>query len=374
VSGKNGTSGVALVEAYDLDQAAASKLGNISTRAFVSTGSNIMIAGFILGNGTAMDTVILRGIGPSLPVTVTNRLADPKLELRDSNGTLIRANDNAPYDPECTAAGLPPGNPLESCIAATLPPSQYTALLSGVNNGTGVGLVEVYDLVSGGVPAPSPTQGGTPSPTPTPSTPSPTPSASPSPFCFENFDNVIPPAFPPGWVAANPDPGDGSGWVVSNVMPYSPPNDAFCPDQDGISDKVLDRMGVAVISTSPVMSFRNKFDTEMSGGIFWDGYVLELSSPNISGGDFLDFTDPHIGGSCVTGCYTGIIDGTANNPLAGRMAWSGNSGGYIETVINLGSNLAGQTVTLRFRMGTDGAVGAKGVRIDDILITGAVCP
>src|ERR1044071_7175422 len=108
VSGKNNTSGVALVEVYDLAQAAASKLGNISTRAFVSTGSNIMIAGFILGNGTAMDNVILRGIGPSLPVT--NKLADPTLELRDINGTLIRSDDNWQDDPvqaaELIAAGL----------------------------------------------------------------------------------------------------------------------------------------------------------------------------------------------------------------------------------------------------------------------------
>src|SRR5204862_5163905 len=95
--GRNNTSGVALVEVYDLNQAAASKLGNISTRAFVSTGSNIMIAGFILGNGIAMDNVIVRGIGPSLPVT--NKLADPTLELRDSNGTLIRSDDNWMDDP-----------------------------------------------------------------------------------------------------------------------------------------------------------------------------------------------------------------------------------------------------------------------------------
>src|SRR5205807_9846125 len=88
VSGKNNTSGVGLVEVYDLDQAAASKLGNISTRAFVSTGSNIMIAGFILGNGSGMDNVIVRGIGPSLPVP--NKLADPFLELRNSSGTLVR--------------------------------------------------------------------------------------------------------------------------------------------------------------------------------------------------------------------------------------------------------------------------------------------
>ena len=123
-----------------------------------------------------------------------------------------------------------------------------------------------------------------------------------------------------------------------------------------------------------MMSFRNNFNTEMSGGVFWDGYVLEVSTPNISGGDFLDFTDTHVGGSCMTGCYTGQIDGTANNPLAGRMAWSGSSGGYIDTAINLGPNLAGQTVTLRFRMGSDEATAAPGVNIDNISITGAACP
>ena len=101
--------------------------------------------------------------------------------------------------------------------------------------------------------------------------------------------------------------------------------------------------------------------------------MLEVSSPNISGGDFLDITDSHVGGSFVTGGYTGEIDGTANNPLAGRMAWSGDSGGYINTVINLGPNLAGQTVTLRFRFGSDGAVGAPGWRIDTIVITGGSC-
>src|SRR5213079_2663021 len=92
VSGKNNTSGVGLVEVYDLDQAAASKLANISTRAFCGTAGNIVVAGFILGNGSGMDNVIVRGIGPSLPVT--NKLANPTLELRDSSGTLIRANDD----------------------------------------------------------------------------------------------------------------------------------------------------------------------------------------------------------------------------------------------------------------------------------------
>jgi hypothetical protein len=146
--GRNNTSGVALVEVYDIGQTAASKLANISTRAFVSTGSNITIAGFIVGNGSANDNFVLRGIGPSLPVPGV--LANPTLELRDGNGALIRSDDNWQDDPAqaalITAAGLAPANNLESGIAATLPPGSYTVLLAGLNNGTGIGLVEVYDL------------------------------------------------------------------------------------------------------------------------------------------------------------------------------------------------------------------------------------
>jgi len=151
--GKNNGTGVGLVEVYDLDQAAASKVANISTRAFVGTSSDIVIAGFILGGGTMPDNVIVRGIGPSLAGLVPDALADPTLELRNSNGALIRANNNWQDDPAqpaiISAAGLAPTNPLESAIAATLSPGLYTALLAGVNDGTGVGLVEVYDL---GVP------------------------------------------------------------------------------------------------------------------------------------------------------------------------------------------------------------------------------
>jgi hypothetical protein len=151
VRGKNNSSGVGLIEVYDLNPSAASKLGNISTRAFVSTGDNIVIAGFILGHNSGVDRIVARGIGPSLTAFgVPNALADPTLELRDGNGALLIANNNWQDDPvqaaELTAAGLAPTNPLESGIAATLPPGLYTALLAGLNNGTGVGLVEVYDL------------------------------------------------------------------------------------------------------------------------------------------------------------------------------------------------------------------------------------
>src|SRR5205814_10150874 len=99
-----------------------------------------------------------------------------------------------------------------------------------------------------------------------------------------------------------------------------------------------------------------------------------VSSPNINGGAFTDITAAAVGGSFVTGGYTGVIDSTAGNPLAGRMAWSGNSGGYINTVVNLGPNVSGQTIKLRFRMGTDQAVSAPGWRIDTISIVNGTCP
>jgi hypothetical protein len=127
-------------------------LANLSTRAFLSTVDNIVIAGFLLSSETTLDRIVVRGIGPSLApgiFPISALLADPTLELRDSNGTLIVANDNWQDNPaqaaEVTAAGLAPANSLESAIAATLPPGLYTALLAGRLGGTGIGVVEVYD-------------------------------------------------------------------------------------------------------------------------------------------------------------------------------------------------------------------------------------
>jgi hypothetical protein len=150
VSGKNNTTGVGLVEVYDLDALAPSKLGNISTRAFVSTGNDIVIAGFILGNQTGPGRIIIRGIGPSLAGSgVANPLANPTLELRDNNGTLLLSNNDWGDDPaqanEIINAGLAPSSGLESALAVNPPPGLYTALLAGLNNGTGIGLIEVYD-------------------------------------------------------------------------------------------------------------------------------------------------------------------------------------------------------------------------------------
>src|SRR5450631_1187005 len=107
------------------------------------------------GANSGDDRIVVRGIGPSLTTAgVPNALANPTLELRNSSGAILVANDNWQDNPaqaaELTAAGLAPTNNLESGIAATLSPGLYTALLSGVNSGTGVGLVEVYDR--GGAP------------------------------------------------------------------------------------------------------------------------------------------------------------------------------------------------------------------------------
>ena len=150
VRGNGNASGVALVEVYDLNQGVNSKLANLSTRAFISTGDNIVIAGFMLGGSSTDDRIVVRGIGPSLTEAgVPNALADPTLELRDSNGALMSANNNWQDDPvqmaEIAAASLSPTNSFESAIAATLPPGHYTALLAGQNNSTGIGVVEVYD-------------------------------------------------------------------------------------------------------------------------------------------------------------------------------------------------------------------------------------
>ena len=154
VSGKNATTGVGLVEVYDLDRAADSKLANISTRGLVQTGSNVMIGGFILGGGSGNANVIVRAIGPSLSQAgISGALTNPVLELRDGNGALLRSNDNwktrsdsSSQQAEVEATGVAPVNNLESAIVATLPPGPFTAIVTGQNNTTGVGLVEVYRL------------------------------------------------------------------------------------------------------------------------------------------------------------------------------------------------------------------------------------
>jgi len=145
VRGKNDTTGVGLVEAYGLDGTA--KLVNISTRGFVQSGDNVMIGGFIVLNTGVPTSVIVRAIGPSL-TGVPNALTDPTLELHDSNGGLVASNDNwkDTQQTEIIATTVPPTNDKESAIVQTLSTGPYTAIVRGKNDGTGVALVEAYNL------------------------------------------------------------------------------------------------------------------------------------------------------------------------------------------------------------------------------------
>jgi hypothetical protein len=125
-----------------------SRLANISTRGFVETGSNVMIGGLIIGPaGGSSATVVVRAIGPSL-AGISGALQDPTLELKDANGSTLISNDDwqQGQPTEIQLIGLAPTDSRESALLATLPPSNYTAIVRGAGNTTGVGLVEVYHV------------------------------------------------------------------------------------------------------------------------------------------------------------------------------------------------------------------------------------
>ncbi|MEY2504921.1 MAG: hypothetical protein QOG27_1201 [Verrucomicrobiota bacterium] len=153
VKGTNDGTGIGLVEAYDLEQGSATKLGNISTRGFVNAGDNVMIGGLILGpGGSGGGKVLMRAIGPSL--SLPQVLPDPTLEVHNANGDKIASNDNWKINDqtgqsqefEIRGTGLAPSNDFESTLVIFLSPGNYTAIVAGKNGTTGVGLVEVYKL------------------------------------------------------------------------------------------------------------------------------------------------------------------------------------------------------------------------------------
>lgn len=149
LAGKDETTGVGLVEVYDLDQSAGSKLANISTRGFVDIDDNVMIGGLIAGPDLGVTSVLLRGIGPSLvSVGIQDALLDPTLELHDGSGATVAMNDNwrDTQQAEIEATGIAPTDDHESAILQTLAPGNYTAIVRGKSNTTGVGLVEAYNL------------------------------------------------------------------------------------------------------------------------------------------------------------------------------------------------------------------------------------
>ena len=196
----------------------------------------------------------------------------------------------------------------------------------------------------------------------------PTPTATPTvpPFAcsfLENFDAVTPPALPLGWTAINAIDPDGILWQTSNSgLPSppadSPPNAAWVNDPDMISDKYLDSPPDSIDQLeSAALTFRNNYSLE--NGL--DGGVLEIS---IDGGPFQDITAA--GGSFLQGGYNGTISACCGNPLAGRNAWTGSSGGFIETDVDL-AGFGGHTIILRWRMGSDSSGSGEGWRVDSVM-------
>jgi hypothetical protein len=151
VAGVGGTSGVGLVEVYDLTPASGGRVLNLATRGNIQTGDDVMIGGFVVG-GTQNTRIVVRGIGPSLSSAsppLAGALPDPFLELHDSQGSLLETNDDwvdSPHKQALIDSGLAPTNNKESATLQALPPASYTAIVRGVNNTTGIGLVEIYDL------------------------------------------------------------------------------------------------------------------------------------------------------------------------------------------------------------------------------------
>ena len=146
VNGNGGTTGIGLVEVYELDS--TSRLLNISTRGFAGAGDNVMIAGLIL-NGTDNGTICFRALGPSLAAFgVQGVNTDPRLDLFNAQGTKVGANNNWKDSQQnaIQSVGLAPGNDTESVLLTNLAPGNYTAIASGIGGATGVALVEAYQL------------------------------------------------------------------------------------------------------------------------------------------------------------------------------------------------------------------------------------
>ena len=181
----------------------------------------------------------------------------------------------------------------------------------------------------------------------------------------ENFDGVAVPTLPAGWTAT----GAAPTWATSNSgtptpVNFSAPNAAFVNNPTVVTDKQL-VTPVFVPAFGSSVSFRNNFNLE-SG---FDGGVLEIS---INGAAYVDITSLP-GGAFTAGGYTGTISSSFSNPIGGRAAWTGNSGGFVITRATLPNAAAGQNVRLKFRMGSDNSFAAQGWRIDDVAITSPSC-
>jgi hypothetical protein len=149
VRGTDNTTGTGIVDAYDMNAGSPARLANIATRGFIQPGDQLMIAGFIIQNGSVRAAI--RAIGPSLTqFGITNALPDTTLEVRDQNGGLLLDNDNwksnAAQKQELESNNLQPSHDLEAALIMSIPTGQYTAQVRGKGQASGIGVVEVYFL------------------------------------------------------------------------------------------------------------------------------------------------------------------------------------------------------------------------------------
>ena len=194
------------------------------------------------------------------------------------------------------------------------------------------------------------------------------PLGSPVKIFSQNFDSVTAPTLPGGWTSSAT--GAESPWVTQSVVTNSdtPSNSVFVADVPGIGQSDLTSPVIALPVGQSQLAFRQNYNLESDPGDPFDGGVLSIS---IASGPFVDILAA--GGSFITGGYVGIIDTNYFNPLAGRQAWSGNSGGYITTIVTLPASASGTNIQLRWSCGTDTNNAFTGWRIDTISITNRVC-
>jgi hypothetical protein len=181
----------------------------------------------------------------------------------------------------------------------------------------------------------------------------------------QNFDSVSAPVLPSGWT--NTASGASTGWRTVTAAADTAPNSAFASDPDSVSDSTLTSPVIPISTATAQLTFRHSFDTEEE----FDGGVLEIAYNN---GPFNDIIDA--GGTFVTGGYNLMIsdDPQYQSAIQGRDAWTGDSGGFITTIVNLPVTAAGQNVRLRWRMASDESVNAGGWNVDSIsLIDNYTC-
>lgn len=181
-------------------------------------------------------------------------------------------------------------------------------------------------------------------------------------FSAESFDSVITPALPVGWTTTAS--GAQSPWVTTTSGSDTAPNNVFCPDPTSAGVNELVSVLINLPAGPTQVSFRHSYYLEPA----YDGGVLEIS---INGGAFTDIVVA--GGSFVSGGYSGSLSTGTGNPLGGRAAWTGNSGGYVTTLINLPTAAQGQAIRLKWRCGSDSSIGYTGWHLDTLAVAAQSC-